>query len=152
MNKNEVKHEGVEMRVQRIKLLNFFMNEGSFRPNGVANVQLDYKTGHDTASDFFNFTLRVRFNYPDNPEQVFISAEVQNIFAIKELNRFLNEKSNLIELPGAALVSILSLAISHSRAILATCVAGSVFGETLVPLLDAYSVAKHFFGDKMTDN
>lgn len=152
MNKNELKHEVLEMRVQRIKLLNFFMNEPSFKPNGAANVQLDYKTGYNTDLDFFDFTLRIRFDYPGNPEQVFISAEVQNVFVIKELNRFLDEKTNLIELPGSALVSIVSLAISHTRAILATCVAGSVFGETLVPLLDAYGVAKHFFGDRITDN
>ena len=138
----------VEMQIQRIKQFSFTINEGLFKPDATFNVTIDTKHALDVEKNFIDLTLRITFKYPDT-EQFCIQSEISNIFFIKDLKKYIIEGEEDLAIPSNALITIMSLSISHSRALIFSSVGGSIYNGTILPLVNPEEVARQHFGGKV---
>jgi len=135
------------MQIRRIKQLSFFVNEALYKLNKAENseIKLDYRLGFITENDIVDFTLKISFFYSTS-KTIYLESEIQNIFQIKDLKNFVDETGKM-KLPDNALISMVSLSISHARAITANNVAGTLLNDIILPIFDGVLVAKQFFGN-----
>ncbi len=64
------------------------------------------------------------------------NINISNIFDVKSLGDFLNEKDNILYLPPAFEASIIGISLSHSRAIFITKCAGTFLQNAVMPILN----------------
>lgn len=104
-------------------------------------VELQPKLGYQMDANTVELTLKVIY-LKDSAELMHI--QVQNLFELPGLREFPVE-DHLLKLPSAIITLIVSLALSHTRALLAVNVAGTPLEEVLLAVVDAEDVAKRFF-------
>jgi len=64
------------------------------------------------------------------------NISISNIFEIKNLNDFVNEKENTLNLPATFESSIIGISLSHTRAIFVTKCAGTFLQNAVMPILN----------------
>lgn len=137
----------VGIQIKRIKLLSFKMKEYLFKGDEApASVVIDYRIEYNIEVNLVQFFLRILFKY-ESSEEALIEAEIHNVFEVENLKHYLDDNNN-IQLPKSALVVIVSLSISHSRALIANLTAGTILNDLIMPIFDGEDVANHFFFKK----
>lgn len=140
------KPEPIAFSVTRIKELAFFINEYLFKPEEQVIVNYGNKFGYNEAGHI-DFTLRATFEYKNFPKEELFSIDVQNIFEVKDLSKYI-DKDKKINLPGWFLITLVNMSVGHTRAILAKQTAGSLFSDRLLPVVNATEMATAFFGEE----
>ena len=140
------------LAISKISEVEFFMNESALPQNIDNGVKVNFiqETRIGLALNLVVFVLTVDYFLPQNLNDKILSIKVENWFNIYELEKFVKE-GNLLELPQDALVSIVSLSISHTRAILSKHTAGTLFATHLIPLVNPVQITKEFFPDQFKD-
>lgn len=64
------------------------------------------------------------------------NISISNIFEINNLNEFVNEKENSLNLPDSFEASIIGISLSHTRAIFITKCAGTFLQNAVMPILN----------------
>jgi len=64
------------------------------------------------------------------------NIQISNIFEIKNLKNFFDEKENVLNLPPASEASIIGISLSHTRAIFITKCAGTFLQNAVMPILN----------------
>lgn len=64
------------------------------------------------------------------------NINILNIFEINNLNEFVNEKENSLNLPDSFEASIIGISLSHTRAIFITKCAGTFLQNAVMPILN----------------
>ncbi|MBS1552098.1 MAG: hypothetical protein JST15_08535 [Bacteroidetes bacterium] len=64
------------------------------------------------------------------------NISISNIFEINNLNEFVNEKENSLNLPDSFEASIIGISLSHTRAIFVTKCAGTFLQNAVMPILN----------------
>lgn len=64
------------------------------------------------------------------------NINILNIFEINNLNEFVNEKENSLNLPDSFEASIIGISLSHTRAIFVTKCAGTFLQNAVMPILN----------------
>jgi len=131
---------------KRIKTLSVFIDENNIPEGEFFKLDFQHKIQIVTAINLVFFDLKVWFSLPDDNRTV-LNCVVQNIFEIPNIKEYI-QPDGQINLPNQTLVTIVSLAISHTRALLSIHTAGTVFQDTLIPVLDPVKVTMQFFKDK----
>jgi hypothetical protein len=134
------------LEVRRIKELYFFINEAAAGMPGDQPVKLEVglHLTYKPVANLVMLTIRAFYHFPARPpEEVLLDIRVQNAFEIPELTRF--HVDDTLRLPQSLITAIVELSLAHTRAILATKTAGTVFQDTLLAVLDARELATHFF-------
>jgi hypothetical protein len=138
----------VTMAVKRIKVLSFSINEKvtGYSPATLVKVEMAQNLAFSVDINVVDFTLRVFYRLPnDNTEEnILVDITVQNFFEVSNLKRFLVQPTQ-INLPENVIVSIVGLSISHTRALLAQNLAGTVIQDSIMSIVNPVDVAKHFF-------
>jgi hypothetical protein len=134
------------LAIKRVKDITFSVNELLFVPDLTKEIKikLNQRHGANTERNLVDFTIHIFLHY-DNSEDVLAGVEVQNIFEVSNLKDF--AKPEQLELPVDIWVSIISMAITHGRALFAKNLAGTVYQDIILPILNPYDVAKHFLPD-----
>lgn len=136
----------IQFQIKRIKDVSFFINEGLYIPDPkkVIKIDLNQSFGTNFEKKLVNLTLLIQLKYENAPpNEKLASMEVQNIFEIPELLSFVKDEE--IELPFDLLVTLVSISLSHGRALLAKNMAGSIYQDTLMPILSPVDITQHFF-------
>lgn len=144
---NEVS-EIVEIQISRIKQYSFTINEGIYKQNSTLDVRIDTKHSIDIDKSLMDITLRILFKYPDL-EDYCIQSEISNIFFVKDLLKYAVEGEENLAIPSKALVTMMSLSISHARALISSSVGGSLYNGIILPLVNPEEVAKQHFGERV---
>jgi preprotein translocase subunit SecB len=134
--------------IKRIKDISFSIHEERAIPNRTSGIKIEMNhiIGYDIKQDILSLILRIFVHYEDRPaEEILSEIQVQNLFEIKGINQYIKE-GNLI-LPFEILFPILSVSISHSRALFFTSLAGTFLQEVILPFTDVIDVLRHFFPD-----
>lgn len=128
--------------ILRIKDLKFNVNEHFFIPNKSVQINLLQTLGFNAPSETVNLTLDAFMHYTDGkPEETVIEISVQNLFKIENLSAFITD-NNQLKLPPEAIITLTSLSISHTRALLAKNTSGTAFQDTLLPIMNPVEVAQ----------
>ncbi len=134
----------------KIKTKGLMINESSI-PLQDTPIRIDFN--HDLSllenGNILLFELEVLYYLPhdDKPDEKVLGCLVENYFDIPNLQEFRND-DGLLMLPTSSFITIVSLSISHSRAIVATHCLGTIFEKTLIPVVDPIAITKAFIESK----
>lgn len=129
--------------IKRVKDILFFVNERLYiqDPQKPIKIGLGQTIGYNSDKNLVNFTLRIYLHYPDSPGEILVEIQVENIFEVVGLKAFTDSNS----FPAEILISIISISLSHARALLSRNISGTVFQEFILPITNPLDVAVHFF-------
>ena len=144
MSDNKIEdNNGFSFSIKSVKDVSFFVNERLLDNSKKVKLQLAQFTGVNIDNNLVNFTLRIFMHYEDTPQEIFANMEVENIFVVPDLKKISTEKEDY--LPDSFIIAIISISISHGRALLSRNLAGTVYQDAILPLLNPKEVAKHLF-------
>jgi hypothetical protein len=150
----ENKVEELIIQPLKIKTAGLMINE-SLIPAAQSPIRIDFN--HDFSilenSTTALFQLEVLYfldTENEAPKRV-LGCLVDNYFELPNLNNFRN-KDGLLMIPPEAFVIIVSLSISHARAVVATHCLGTIFENTLIPIVDPIQVTHSFIASKKNEN
>ena len=134
----------IAIGVRKIRLRAFFMGESEYKPNEDDKLKygFQYRIDTDVEKDLFGFTLRIFYFYNQTePEShLILDCHVTTTFFLQNLQGFIqkNEERNEISynLTNKAWIVIASLSLTHLRAIMSTKVAGTVFNDFIIPIVN----------------
>ncbi len=143
MNKKEL-----QIGIKKIKDIEFFIDE-----------QVDIK---DLSQVSIGFELKTNFNieestiellfaviYTDNIEnKIILKIKTSNLFLIPELLTFQKEGELVFDIPDGILITLLSLSISHTRALLAKNANGTKFSDINLPIVNPTDIYHKLFPKK----
>ncbi len=135
-------------RIRRIKDTSFFVNENLFKANhetGTLKVDIQQGLGFSIDKNILDLKTRVKYRYPESTKEDIPLAqiEVQNVFEVIGLSAFLSD--NKLKLPQELIINLVSLSISHTRALLSKNLSGTVFQDEIMSVIDPENLAKHFY-------
>jgi len=145
-----------EITVRRIKLHSFYMNEmllaqkknekQNENQEDLVKIEVALKLSFITATDLVFLMCTVYYHLPESsePHNILADIHVQNVFEIPDLKQFQIDQDEIL-LPSSTITTIVGLSISHTRALLATNIAGTLLQENLIAVIDPALLAKHFF-------
>lgn len=141
------------LSVRRIKELYFYINESAAGMPGNQPVKLEIGLNltFNLDGNLVMMTVRAFYHFPDKPmEEVLLDIQVQNAFEVDNLKEFW--RTDTIKLPPMLITAIVDLSVAHTRALLATKTAGTVFQDTLIAVFGAGELAEHFFPKMFTSD
>ncbi|MEO6978427.1 MAG: hypothetical protein ABI113_08610 [Mucilaginibacter sp.] len=134
------------INVKRIKSRYFSIDEFNIANDAVFKVEFSHVLMIDSVANLIFFDLKVWYSIPQNENQnrVVLDCLVQNIFEVANIKSF-KQDDGMIKLPNEILINIVSMAITHTRAVVAINTAGTVFQDTLIPVVDPVEATMAFF-------
>ncbi len=134
----------VEIAIAKIKEIEFSIQpSASFNPKEGLGVALAIANVHDLRKEELDFQITMDFkNKASN--QVVVHIKVSNIFFISAMKKFLTKEGNL-DLPEDVMITMLSLSISHTRALLAKGTSGTIYEAQYFPIINPKEVARQVF-------
>jgi len=142
MEKNQV-----NIGVKKIKDIEFSVNEAVTLEKTdefalgfelTTNLKLEDNTAEMVLTAFFS----------DKPQgNVFMKIKTSNVYLLPELADFQKSDKKGFDIPDNLLVTLLSLSISHTRALLAKNAIGTKFAELYIPIVNPLEVFKQLYID-----
>ena len=138
--------DNVTIVARRIKEQAFSVDEALFvsEPGKQLTIRIGLQLGFAVNLDLVTLHVVVQYHYPETPEDLIANIQVQNIFEISGLKRFIVSDSE-IKLPSDTISRLVEMSVSHTRALLAKNLFGTVVQENVLPISDARQMAKDFF-------
>ena len=88
---------------------------------------------------------RVFYHYEDAPpDKILVDTTVQNVFEIEDLQKFIMDGNDL-KFPQSLITTLVSLSISHTRALMTQRISGTVYQDNIMGIIDPEKLAQHFF-------
>lgn len=136
----------VNIAIKKIKEVEFSINEEVvLLPTEEINFGFELTTNINEDEKAVELMLTSRFDKKDNNE-LLLKIKTSNVFTVLELADLYDKKNKLYHIPDHALITMLSLSISHSRALLAKNTLGTKFSEIYIPIVNPTQVFNQLFG------
>jgi hypothetical protein len=139
-------------QIKKIKCLSFKINEDIEVDLPTLMVNLNYRTTYNIEGGYFDFALDISFSPKDKPDVKCMEFDILNRFAVLDLAKYIDKETESFNFPPQVLVNILSLSISHSRAIISQQIGGTKYNDVIIPITDALPLATQFFNLKLEPN
>lgn len=139
-------NKAFQVSIKKVKQISFGIDETAEAPDAgdlIVNIEqnLSFSEKDDTVVLLLNITFSSK-----SAEKVLMNGIVQNVFVLKDLKRMVNkERPDMLNLPEAVLSSLLSVSISHSRALMAQSAMGTAFQDLYIPLVNPDQLVKELF-------
>lgn len=135
-----------QISIKKVKQLSFGIDESVEVPDADdLNVLIEQNLSFSTKDDILFLLLNITFS-SKSTDRILMNGIVQNIFVIKDLKRMVDpKKPDVINIPDNILSTLLSISISHSRALLAQSAMGTAFQDIYIPLVNPEQVVKELF-------
>ena len=128
----------------KIKELEYSMASAeNFGNDTLTNAGFGVGTAFDKEKEEFELQIAFDIKSVDN-EKTFVHIKVANRFKIEKMASFM-PNDNEINLPDNALITMLSLSISHTRALLARNTSGTPYENFFIPIVNPAEMAKQIF-------
>lgn len=106
----------------------------------------------ETIINFDEETFEIKVDYSLKSKSTglsYVQIKVSNLFRISNLKDYSTKDKAHVTLPDATLITMLSLSISHTRALLAKNTAGTTLEQYLLPIVNPTEIAKQIFNIPM---
>jgi len=135
----------IDIEIKYVRQVFFSVHENliSKEEEKAVFVGMSANIGNALDRDMLNFKLKSWYHYEDIEEKLAV-IEVENIFVIKDLKRYKGEGKE-IDFPARVWVTIVSLAISHTRALLTHNLGSTELQHVIIPLLNPEKIARDFY-------
>jgi hypothetical protein len=142
----------VNISIVKIKEIEFFVNESMDVP-GSENPVITFELlpNINMADSIIELLLTAKFNLPED-EKDFLRIKTSNMFSIPELSDFFDGEKQLFHLPDNVMITLLSLSVSHTRALLAKNASGTKFADLYLPIINPTEIYKQLFGSATSLN
>jgi hypothetical protein len=132
--------------VRRIKVLSFSMDEINIAEDALFKVDFNQQFSFNLEDNLAFTVLKVWYSVPmtENDPRIVLECQTQNIFQVPNMKDFVKPDGTVL-FPNDVLINITSMSITHSRAAIALQTAGSVFGDTLIPVVNPVEATMAFF-------
>jgi hypothetical protein len=140
------KFKNLKYSISRIKTLQFFINEHWVINDPTKEMKIEFAQtfGVNFDADEVDFRLRIYFFYLEKPSEIITEIVVQNLFKVLDLKSYSKDK-NIVTLPPELIIAIVSMSISHSRALLCENLSGTLMQNYILPITNANEVSKQFY-------
>jgi hypothetical protein len=92
------------------------------------------------------FDLQVIAELKDTEsKKLFVHIKVSNVFLIENMTQYYNTKTNSLNLPDSVLVTMLSISVTHTRALFAKNTVGTIYENNIIPIVNPTEMAKEVF-------
>lgn len=134
-----------QLEIKKIKEIEFFVNEDnpSLNLNAVF-IRFELNTIPTAKDNTVEMILTVFYSEISN-DKVFMRIKTSNVFSIQDMATLHNTVSNTVEIPDNILVTMLSLSITHTRALLAKSASGTKFAELYIPIVNPTLLLNQLF-------
>jgi hypothetical protein len=135
-----------QIAIKKVKQLSFGIDETAEVPApDDINVHIEQSLSFSTKDDTIVLLLNITFS-SRSTEKIWMNGIVQNVFTLKDIRRMVDpKKPDVLNIPDTMLSTLLSISISHSRALLAQSAMGTAFQDIYIPLVNPELVAKDLF-------
>jgi len=134
----------------KIKTTGLMINE-ELTPDKEELIRIEFKHNfnilENTTIALFELDVMYFISREGEPDKKVFGCLVENYYNLPNLNEFRDSKG-LLDFPINDFITIVSLSISHARAIVATHCLGTIFERTLVPIVDPIKATKSFIDAK----
>jgi hypothetical protein len=134
MNKN------LEIAIHKIQELDFYVNDEDIKKREI-EFYLKVDTQFNLGEDVIKFDVRPVFHVKNHPEEHVLSNTSRTVFKTKGLREFLDEE-NKLNIPDQYLITMLSISITHARALLSKSSLGSRFSNLFIPIVNPAAIFK----------
>lgn len=131
----------VEIGILEITDLGFSINRKS-KPSKVFSINFNVEFHFDAKENWIEFIVIPTYSNKDTNEVAF-HGSVLTKFVVKDLLNFM--EGDLLKLPEGALVTLYSMAYTHTRAIMSKNLKGTLFQNQLLPIIDPDHMLKNLF-------
>ncbi len=136
------------LRISKVRTANLSINELLVNPE-IKEIKIDFqfRLNVNVENNIIDFSLRTLYHY-ENSNDVIVDFGIQNLFESPNLKDFIRETTATqykVFLPRQVLVTIVSLSISHSRALLCQYLAGTMLNDSIIPIIIGEDITNAFF-------
>lgn len=78
-------------------------------------------------------------------QKVLVHIKVANVFMIENMVNYYSAETNSLNLPDGALITMLSISVTHTRALFAKNTAGTIYENHIIPIINPTDMAKEVF-------
>jgi hypothetical protein len=78
-------------------------------------------------------------------QKVLVHIKVANVFLIENMGGFYKAETKSLNLPDDALITMLSISVTHTRALFAKNTAGTIYENHIIPIINPTDMAKEVF-------
>jgi hypothetical protein len=133
----------VSLAIKKIKELEFSINSSTLTSETL-NVGFGVTTEFDIEKETFDIHIVYDLKDPVS-DATLVHIKIANTFYIEKIKGFIAADGKALDLPDSGLITMLSLSISHTRAILAKNTSGTVFENYYLPIVNPSEIAKQVF-------
>ncbi|MEP7143623.1 MAG: hypothetical protein ABI707_12165 [Ferruginibacter sp.] len=136
-------NKNINFTILRIKTISFYVNEVSFQEGKDVKIEMNQNFGVSLAAEVIEYRLRVYLFHLDNPSLRLSEIIVHNSYKIENIMDYFS--NDVLSLPSSLFISLLSMSISHSRALFCQNTAGTIYQDYILPIINPTDVAKVFY-------
>lgn len=127
---------------KRIKEISFHINEGLVTSNPLFKSEIALQFAFNLDTNIVDIGIRVFYHYEDSTDELAFII-VQNVYEVPNLKQY--EDDGKLSLPPVALINLVGMSISHTRALFAARLAGTRLNNGILAIAPADEVSRHFF-------
>jgi hypothetical protein len=132
----EVQQDQFHLNIKKVRLIAFKINEEVDAPTSqLQKINMQQMIQYSLAD--LTITLDLTISFCTSEDLLFMEGTSQNVFTIQELAKMVvSENQDLINIPDNILAMLLSISISHTRALMSQSVLGSKFQDIIIPIVN----------------
>lgn len=136
-----------EIGISKIKDIEFLVDE-SIAVSSPDAISINFEVNLNVNAELKMLDLVLTVKYLYNGEQNFLKIKTSNVFLVPSFDQLGKDDNGDLLLPDGLLVTMLSLSISHTRALLAKNSLGTKFSDYYLPIVNPAELAADLFGIK----
>jgi hypothetical protein len=139
------------LAVRSIRECLFAIHEAAYVPGqtNLISIEILLELGFSVENNLASLVVESFYHYPDTAEEL-TRIKVQNVFEIADLNKDTANPANINLGPGT-ITSMVDLSLSHTRAIWAQHLQGTILQEMLLGAVQPEEIARAFFPHMFAD-
>ena len=140
--------QSIGIKVTGIREVQFSINDSYVGNPADLKINLSAKFDVDAPNDSIRVEVGSRFYSEKQQEASLVDFRCVTDFGVSPLKEFepkQAEENAVTNLPQGLLTTLLSIAFSHARAMLASKTAGTKYSDTLLPIINPTDIINHMF-------
>lgn len=123
--------------IVKIQPEKFEINEKLKIKNSGKDLNVNFDIGYEfhLKGQLMSFTITIQFRDKKKTDDIYAQSSVKSIFNLQFENNNLSKESK-VDIDKQSLITMLSLSISHTRAIMATYTNGTSHEQLVVPIIN----------------
>ena len=132
----EVQSGQFHLNIKKVRLTAFRINQVVEAPSPpLQKINMQQIISYSLEDLAITLELTISFSTPE--DVLFMEGTSQNVFSVLELHRMVvSENKDLINIPDNILVMLLSISISHTRALMSQSALGTKFQDIIIPIVN----------------